>query len=139
MAPQPTACQLVSGSCILAVLWNMTLRHFYLPLNRDHCCPSEEMRLVCNKAQGYSVGQQQYHKACPTLQSSQTYLVVPLGKWVVLVHPQAAEGVVDMRVASLVCPHSQEQLPHASILAQPPVHLCNVGGLQSREGRFPEG
>ncbi len=59
--------------------------------------------------------------------------MVSLGKWVLLVHPQAAEGMVHKGVAGFICPHGKEQLPHAGVLAQPPVHLGNVGGLRGRK------
>ena len=57
-------------------------------------------------------------------------LIAPSGKGVPVAVVQSGEDVVDVAVAGLIGAHRQQQLPHASTLAQPPVHLGNVRSLQ---------
>ena len=57
-------------------------------------------------------------------------LIAPAGKGVSVAVVQSREDMIDVAVAGLIGAHCQQQLPHASIRAQSPVHLGNVRSLQ---------
>jgi hypothetical protein len=52
------------------------------------------------------------------------------GVWVICL--DAAEGVVHMGVAGLICPYCQDEVPHVSIIRETPVGTGNGGGSQTR-------